>query len=72
MGCKSCGSKLSRVHIKTNRCPVCGADLRPQTMQKAVEAARAKWNRAQDAYNAYVKAHSKSKVMWLVKIEYHT
>lgn len=72
VGCKACGSKLSRVHIRTNRCPVCRADLRTQSMLKSVEAARAKWIKAQDAEKQYAMAHSDKKVMWLVKIEYHT
>lgn len=72
VGCKGCGSKLSRIHIKRNRCPVCGADLRPASWLKSVEAAKAKWQKAQAAEKKYIAAHSKKKIMWLVKIEYHT
>lgn len=72
ISCRKCGSSLSRVHIRTNRCPVCGADLRPETTLKAIEAAKAKWKKAEKAANDYEMAHSKKEVMWLVKIEYHT
>ena len=72
IGCKTCGSKLSRVHIKTNRCPLCGADLRPKTTRDAIYAAEAKWRKAQRAVEDYRKQHAQKKVMWLVKIEYHT
>lgn len=70
--CKACGSKLSRIHIKTNRCPVCRADLRPETQLKRVAAAKAKWDKAVEARKEYIKKHSDRKVMWLVKFEYHT
>lgn len=72
VGCKTCGSRMSRVYLKTNRCPVCGNDLRPESMRKSVEAAKAKWKKAQDAEQEYVKKHGKKTVKWLVKIEYHT
>ena len=72
IGCKACGSKLSRVHIKTNRCPLCGADLRSKTMKNAVDAAEAKWHKAEKAMKDYERQHAKKRVMWMVKIEYHT
>lgn len=72
VGCKKCGSRLSRVFLKTNRCPVCGNDLRPETMKKSIATAKAKWEKAQAAEREYIKRHGKKKVMWLVKIEYHT
>lgn len=72
VGCKGCGSKISRVHIRGNRCPVCHADLRPKTTLKAVAAAEARWRKAVDAEKTYEKQHGKKAVMWLVKIEYHT
>lgn len=72
VGCKKCGSRLCRMFLKTNRCPVCGNDLRPETMQKSIATAKAKWEKAQAAEREYIKRNSKKKVMWLVKIEYHT
>lgn len=70
--CKGCGSKLSRIHIRENRCPVCRTDLRPETQLKRVAAAKAKWEKAQQVQKDYAKAHSDKKIMWLVKFEYHT
>lgn len=72
VGCKACGSRLRRQNIKVNRCPLCGADLRPQTMLKEVEAAKARLVKAEAALKEYIAKHSKKKVMWLVKIEFHT
>lgn len=72
VGCKTCGSRLSRIHIRSNRCPVCGSDLRPETMRKSVASAKAKWEKARTAEQEYIKKHGKKTVKWLVKIEYHT
>ena len=46
IGCKACGSKLKREYIHTNYCPLCRSDLRPMSTLKAVEAAKAKWDKA--------------------------
>ena len=72
IGCKSCGSKLSREHLKTNNCPLCHAELRPEHMLKSVAAAFNKYERAVKAENEYIQKHSKKEICWLVKIEYHT
>lgn len=70
--CKKCGSKIKREYIKTNRCPVCSADLRPETTLKAVQAAKERWEKAWKAVDEYINKHAKKTVKWLVKIEYHT
>lgn len=72
IGCKTCGSKLSRTHLRGNNCPVCSAELRPEHMLKSVAAAYNKYKRAVDAENEYTLKHSKKEICWLVKIEYHT
>ncbi len=72
IGCGKCGSRLASKYLNTNHCPVCHADLRPETTLKAIAAAKAKWNRAQDSLFEYIKNHSKKEIRWLVKIEYHT
>lgn len=72
IGCKKCGSRLVRTYLKSNLCPVCQTDMRPDHMKKSVEAARSKWNRARDTSVDYLKKKAKKRVMWLVKIEYHT
>ena len=72
IGCKKCGSKLSREHLKSNSCPLCREELRPEHMLKNVLAAKNKYLRALKEENDYVEKHSKKEVCWLVKIEYHT
>lgn len=72
IGCKNCGSRLSRKHLHTNFCPVCEKDLRPEYMLKSIEAARSRMNKATDAAAEYLRKKAKKEVWWLVKIEYHT
>lgn len=78
VGCKNCGSKLSREHMlkkaRGNFCPVCGADLRSPTVQKTIANAENAYKQAKKAYDEEVKrAAKRSKTLrWLVKIEYHT
>ena len=72
IGCKNCESRLSRKHLRTNACPVCGRDLRPEYLMKSIEAARTKMNRARDAAADYLRKKAKKEAYWLVKIEYHT
>lgn len=72
VSCKTCGSKLRRQYIQTNYCPLCRKDLRPESTLKAVEAAKSRWHKAQEATKAYIDQHAKKNVKWLVKIEYHT
>lgn len=81
IGCKNCGSKLSRKYILAknrgvcaNFCPVCGADLRPVTTQerikKAFEAHREILGKMEEEAKRMAKRNGE--VRWLVKIEYHT
>ena len=72
VGCRNCGSKMKRDLIRSNCCPVCHGDLRPDTTIKAISAAKARWDKAQKDLKSYVKEYSAKEVMWLVKIEYHT
>lgn len=72
VSCRKCGSKLKREYIKRNTCPVCGADLRPESTLATIAKAKERWAGSMKALADYDKAHGKKKVMWLVKIEYHT
>lgn len=73
IGCKSCGSKLSKKHLMGSICPLCRADLRSPTT-----LAKIKWY--QDKITEYRqrieaekrKQKSKAKIKWLVKYEYHS
>ena len=72
IGCNNCKSRLSSKHLNRNHCPVCNADLRPETMLKSIAAAETKWKKAVENKKEYIETHSKKAIRWLVKIEYHT
>lgn len=72
IGCSDCKSRLAAKYLNTNFCPVCRADLRPETTLKAIAAAHSRWQKAQKNKEEYVNKHSKKETRWLVKIEYHT
>ena len=36
IGCKHCGSKIAREFLKNDYCPVCGTDLRSETVIKTI------------------------------------
>ena len=72
IGCSKCNSRLSRTHLNNNFCPVCNADLRPETTLKAIKAAKLKWEKAQNEKREYLRKHAKKEILWMVKIEYHT
>ena len=73
IGCRKCGSKISREHLKGNRCPVCGYDMRPQYVLDTL----AKYQRNVEKAEAVLEKEKKKALFsgetkWLVKIEYHT
>lgn len=74
IGCRKCGSKISRQHLKGNNCPVCGFDMRPQSVLDTL----AKYKRDVEKADALLKREKEkavlkhSKTKWLVKIEWHT
>ncbi len=73
VGCKECGSKLATKYIRTNRCPLCGKDLRPATTLNTIERLKAKQKELDKKITeAERKASAKAPLMWLIKIEYHT
>lgn len=77
IGCKNCGSKISRTHLicklKPNHCPICGADLRPATALEQIEKYRTSITSIQNKQaEEKKKMGEKDEVRWLVKIEYHT
>lgn len=81
IGCKTCGSKLSRKHILERRhgaysnfCPVCGADLRSPTMQDRIKKAREAMCEIQKKLEQEERHMAKRNgdIRWLVKIEFHT
>lgn len=76
IGCKECGSKLSVAHLLTNKCPLCGHDLRPETKLNQIAALDAKVKKLEAQSKAEFerlqeKAKANAQVMWLVKFEYN-
>lgn len=74
IGCKNCGSKLARKYLDSNKCPVCGHDLRPQSLLDRIEAKKEKSRKYRKQESQLRKAFEKklkSDLYWLVKIEYH-
>lgn len=78
IGCKNCGSKLSRKHLlscnRGNYCPVCNADLRPASTLEKIRKAHASMleiGKKMDMEKCRM-ARRNGEVRWLVKIEYHT
>ena len=70
--CKKCSSNLSKAYLKSNLCPVCHEDLRPDHIKKSIKAAEDKWKRRRIELDDYKSKHGKKETRWLVKIEYHT
>lgn len=73
IGCKCCGSKISRKYIKNNFCPVCHSDLRPESTLNRIAALKAKADKSSDTLKAELtkQAMKAKNVRWLVKIEFH-
>ena len=70
--CKKCNSKLAKSYLKSNLCPVCRTDLRPEHILKSIESAKNKWDRKQRDIKDYMTKHGKKEIRWVVKIECHT
>ena len=78
LGCKNCGSRLAVKYLRGNNCPLCRAEMRPDTELNKIKALKEKYDKA---FNAFVSARDKEedkakknckpKKMWLCKIEYH-
>lgn len=76
IGCKHCGSKLARKYIKSNNCPLCHSDIRPDSTIKRLDNMTAKIKKLEKEYGEQKRAEdkkkaSKGKTYWLVKTEYH-
>lgn len=73
LGCKNCGSKLNKDFLLTNRCPLCGTDMRSPTELQRIARLKAKAEAASNAKEAEERKMSKKSkdMFWLVQIEYH-
>ncbi len=74
VSCKKCGSRLAREYLHSNFCPMCRADMRPESVQAAIKRADAAVKKAEKRVTeAQKKANRKSgEVMWCLQIFYHT
>jgi hypothetical protein len=73
IGCAGCGSKLSREHLRGNRCPLCHSDLRSASTLERIES----YEKRIAGYQSQIdqeklKDKKKANIMWLVKFEYHS
>lgn len=77
VGCAACGSKVSRAYIRDDdRCPVCGKDMRSDTVRKRVSSFDARIRDAGKALSKEKKAWGvrnakKAPVKWLVIPTWH-
>lgn len=72
VGCKECGSKLSVKHLRGDRCPVCGKDLRAEYILERIKKYDKDINALEDQYvELHKKQQGKCPIKWLVKVEVH-
>lgn len=74
VGCKNCESKINKNYIKTNKCPICGEDMRSDTIKERLKNMQSKVKKLERELSEEEKKcfEKNSEIRWLVKIEYHT
>lgn len=68
VGCPECKSKIRKVYLNKDKCPVCSADLRSATTIKTLEGYRKKIQELQKQLRVGSKA-CKKEVLWLVSYQ---
>lgn len=76
VGCQNCTSKIALKYLRTNKCPVCGEDLRPESTRNRIAALKAKLDNLVEQCEKKEKAErlksiEKAETYWLVKTEFH-
>lgn len=72
IGCKTCGSKLSLKHLRGNKCPLCGTDLRADYVIERLVKYTADYQKLLKQYTEMEnKQNGKCPIKWLVKVEVH-
>lgn len=76
VSCKSCESKIAVAYLRSNACPVCRAELRPESVMKDLANKQAKLNELKkqlkdEEKRLAAKSIKNAKLMWLVKTEVH-
>lgn len=77
VGCAGCGSKLAKVRLLSDKCPLCGADLRGKTTLKTLaryENNIQELNKKikEEEKKLTIKYANKAEIRWLCKVEYYT
>lgn len=62
IGCQSCGSKLKKVLLSTEKCPLCHSDLRSKTTIETLNNYRRKLTEYKDKYERLIKKNDKTVV----------
>ena len=72
IGCRHCGSKIAKSHLRGIYCPVCRKDIRPQSTIDREKGYDAKIAELRKVYSDLEKKQDgKCPVKWLVKVEVH-
>ena len=75
VGCKKCGSRLSKKYLHNVICPLCSNTLLSETANNRISNAENKYKEAKKRLKEECSKSSKTKggkKLWLVKTEYHT
>lgn len=72
IGCRKCGSRLNKELLRSERCPLCNADLRSDTTLERIASFHTKVEEYDKKIKLeQVKRKNKARILWLVKYEYH-
>lgn len=73
IGCSSCGSRISRKHLRSDYCPVCRADLRSAGVIAKQKEYEDKLVGLRDKIKEETEKQTGNRtVRWLVKFEFHS
>lgn len=70
--CEKCGSRIATGYMKSNRCPVCGHDMRAEYIIERLAKYDEDFKKMQQQYKELEKKQTgKCPIKWLVKVEVH-
>lgn len=72
IGCPKCKSKLAREHLLSERCPLCGEELRPDYVVERIKKYDEDYNELFKKYrNLAEKRKESCPIKWCFKVEVH-
>lgn len=76
ISCKTCESKISVAYLRSNACPVCQGELRPESVMNDLKNKQAKLDELrhklkEEEKRLATKSVKNANLMWLVKTEFH-